>query len=157
MKEIKPIKIGSRKIGKGYPCYIIAEIGSNFDGSLKKAKKLTDDELANINIQVEGTQRDLATLKLGGNRADITAKTQELKDLIKEQVGLKKIQQRMAAQVMVLEKMGKESVLKVSIDDLQRFWDKLTPEFGWRTKNRTKVQCRWVLVIVACGWGRSDK
>lgn len=29
-------------VGKNYPCYIIAEIGSNFDGSLKKAKKLIE-------------------------------------------------------------------------------------------------------------------
>jgi len=38
--KIKPIKIGNRKVGNSNPCYIIAEIGSNFDGSLKQAKKL---------------------------------------------------------------------------------------------------------------------
>jgi len=37
---LKPIKIGNRKIGKGNPCYFVAEIGSNFDGNLNKAKKL---------------------------------------------------------------------------------------------------------------------
>ena len=37
---MKPVKIGNRWVGKGHPCYIIAEIGSNFDGSLSKAKKL---------------------------------------------------------------------------------------------------------------------
>ena len=37
---MKPIKIGNKKIGKDHECYIIAEIGSNFDGSLTKAKKL---------------------------------------------------------------------------------------------------------------------
>lgn len=36
----REIKIGKRKIGPGYPAYIIAEIGSNFDGSLARAKKL---------------------------------------------------------------------------------------------------------------------
>ncbi len=36
------IDIGNRKIGKGEPTYIIAEIGSNFDGSLEQAKKLID-------------------------------------------------------------------------------------------------------------------
>ena len=37
---MKPITIGKQKIGKNFPCYIIAEIGSNFDGDLNKAKKL---------------------------------------------------------------------------------------------------------------------
>jgi len=36
--------------------------------------------------------------------------------------------------------------------DLQRFWDVITPEFGWRTKNGTQFKCRWILVIAACGW-----
>lgn len=36
--------------------------------------------------------------------------------------------------------------------DLQRFWDVITPEFGWKTKYGTEVRCRWVLVIVGCGW-----
>ena len=40
MEEIKIVKIGKIKVGPNYPCYIIAEIGSNFDGSLEKAKKL---------------------------------------------------------------------------------------------------------------------
>jgi len=39
--------------------------------------------------------------------------------------------------------------------DMQRFWDKITPEFGWRTNYGTEVKCVWVLVIAACGWGRS--
>jgi len=36
------IKIGNKLVGKNQPCYIIAEIGSNFDGSLSKAKRLID-------------------------------------------------------------------------------------------------------------------
>lgn len=36
--------------------------------------------------------------------------------------------------------------------DLQRFWDVITPEFGWRTKNGTEFRCVWVLIIGACGW-----
>ena len=36
--------------------------------------------------------------------------------------------------------------------DLQRFWDVITPEFGWRTDNGTEIRCVWALVIVGCGW-----
>jgi hypothetical protein len=36
--------------------------------------------------------------------------------------------------------------------DFQRFWDDITPEFGWRTKYGTEVKCIIVLVIIGCGW-----
>ena len=36
--------------------------------------------------------------------------------------------------------------------DLQRFWDVITPEFGWRTNNGTEFRCVLLLVIVGCGW-----
>src|SRR5271157_2674032 len=38
----KRIRFGERWVGSEEPCYIIAEIGSNFDGSLDGAKKLVD-------------------------------------------------------------------------------------------------------------------
>ncbi len=36
--------------------------------------------------------------------------------------------------------------------DLQRFWDDITPEFGWITNNGTEFKCVWVLVVVGCAW-----
>jgi N-acetylneuraminate synthase len=36
------ITIGKRKVGNGYPCYIIAEIGINHNGDVSIAKKLID-------------------------------------------------------------------------------------------------------------------
>jgi sialic acid synthase SpsE len=39
---MRKIRIGDRWIGEGEPTYIIAEIGSNFDGSLEQAKYLVD-------------------------------------------------------------------------------------------------------------------
>ena len=36
--------------------------------------------------------------------------------------------------------------------DLQRFWDVITPEFGWRTRNGTEFKCIWILIIGGCGW-----
>lgn len=38
----KEIKIGNRFVGKGFPTYIIAEIGANFDKDINKAKRLID-------------------------------------------------------------------------------------------------------------------
>jgi len=37
---IKPIKIGNREIGANSNCYVMAEIGSNFNGKISNAKKL---------------------------------------------------------------------------------------------------------------------
>ena len=34
------IKIGEKFVGEGHPTYIIAEVGSNHDGSIEKAKNL---------------------------------------------------------------------------------------------------------------------
>ena len=36
--------------------------------------------------------------------------------------------------------------------DFQRFWDVITPEFGWRTRYGTEVKCIMILVIIGCGW-----
>lgn len=38
----KEIKVGNKIIGLNHPTYIIAEIGANFDGSIKRAKELID-------------------------------------------------------------------------------------------------------------------
>ncbi|HEV8666494.1 MAG TPA: N-acetylneuraminate synthase family protein, partial [Candidatus Paceibacterota bacterium] len=42
MAFLKEMKVGTHTVGTGHPAYIIAEIGSNFDGSLQRAKKLAD-------------------------------------------------------------------------------------------------------------------
>ncbi len=42
MRKVKQIRIRTRWVGDGEPVYVIAEIGSNFDGSLERAKMLID-------------------------------------------------------------------------------------------------------------------
>jgi sialic acid synthase SpsE len=37
---LRAVRIGDRLVGPGQPCYIVAEIGSNFDGDLDRAKEL---------------------------------------------------------------------------------------------------------------------
>lgn len=36
------VKIGNKTVGEGYPCFIIAEIGINHNGSVKLAKRMID-------------------------------------------------------------------------------------------------------------------
>src|SRR6185295_17989961 len=40
------LHIGSRRIGPGEPCYVIAEIGINHNGDLAVAKELVDQAVA---------------------------------------------------------------------------------------------------------------
>ncbi len=40
--ERKCVKIGNKTVGDGYPCFIIAEIGINHNGSVSLAKKMID-------------------------------------------------------------------------------------------------------------------
>jgi len=39
---------------------------------------------------------------------------------------------------------------------MQRFFDEVTVPFGWTTKNNTRVQCAWILVIAGCSWGHNS-
>jgi len=34
-----------------------------------------------------------------------------------------------------------------------RFFDKVTVPFGFTTKNNTRIQCAWVLIVAGCSWG----
>ncbi len=38
----KTISLGGKKVGSGYPCYIIAEVGSNHNRDIETAKRLID-------------------------------------------------------------------------------------------------------------------
>ena len=38
------------------------------------------------------------------------------------------------------------------IGDVQRFFDAVTLEKEWVTKNGTRVKCAWVLILAGCGW-----
>ena len=42
-KHISPIEIAQRRIGPGYPCFIIAEAGVNHNGDVKIAHRLVDE------------------------------------------------------------------------------------------------------------------
>lgn len=36
---------------------------------------------------------------------------------------------------------------------IEKFWDQVSLPFGFTTRNNTRVQCVWVLVVAGCGWG----
>ncbi|HTY81961.1 MAG TPA: N-acetylneuraminate synthase [Dehalococcoidales bacterium] len=74
LRAEKALKIGNRLVGKGQPCYIIAEAGVNHNGDVARAKKLIDaavkadadavkfqtfnsDELVTISAEKAGYQK----------------------------------------------------------------------------------------------------
>ena len=36
---------------------------------------------------------------------------------------------------------------------VQKFFDDVTVPFGFTTRNNTRVQCAWILVLAGCSWG----
>lgn len=62
-RKRKPrIDIGERKIGPGYPAYVIAEIGNNHQGSLEVAKQLVDEAVKANADCAKFQMRDLRAL-----------------------------------------------------------------------------------------------
>lgn len=87
-KNTNSVSIGSRLIGAGQPCFIIAEAGVNHNGSLELAKKLVDVAVQGGADAVKFQMRNFAHLYTGQalrqeNHEDIG--TQYLLSLIKDQ------------------------------------------------------------------------
>ena len=68
-KDAGSIRIGERAIGRDEPCYIIAEIGNNHNGSLDMAKLLIDLAAEAGADCAKFQMRDMATLYRGGGDA----------------------------------------------------------------------------------------
>ena len=39
------------------------------------------------------------------------------------------------------------------VGGVEKFFDTVTVPFGFTTKNNTRVQCAWILVLAGCAWG----
>jgi sialic acid synthase SpsE/sugar phosphate isomerase/epimerase len=79
------IDIGTRKIGAGYPTYVIAEIGNNHQGSLEMAKQLVDEAVRANADCAKFQMRDLQSLyrsKNGENHLAEDLGTQYTLDLL---------------------------------------------------------------------------
>jgi sialic acid synthase SpsE len=62
LTEINDIKIGEKNVGKGNPCYVIAEIGINHNGKISIAKQLIDAAVNAGADAVKFQKRDLESL-----------------------------------------------------------------------------------------------
>jgi len=64
------LDMGDRKIGPGYPTYVIAEIGNNHQGSLELAKELVDAAIAANADCAKFQMRDLNSLYTTGSEGN---------------------------------------------------------------------------------------
>lgn len=39
---------------------------------------------------------------------------------------------------------------------VERFFDNVTVPFGFTTRNNTRVQCGWILIVAGCSWGHTS-
>ena len=68
-KDARRITLGDRAIGVDEPCYIIAEIGNNHNGSLHRAKQLIDLAASAGADCAKFQMRDMSSLYRGGGDA----------------------------------------------------------------------------------------
>lgn len=85
--ETTPLTVGERKIGPGYPTFVIAEVGLNHNGSVERAYQLIDAAVAAGADAVKFQKRSLADVyqkKILDNPNSAEQKYQYLIPLLKE-------------------------------------------------------------------------
>jgi len=79
--QLKTVRIGNREVGTGEPVYIIAEIGSNFDGDIDRAIKLIDlvkeSGADAVKFQCFHADKIVSKERFGGSRTGFQAKWTE--------------------------------------------------------------------------------
>lgn len=84
--QAKDFKIGKHAIGQNQPCFIVAEIGINFDGEREKALRMIDAAVDAgcdaVKFQVFRAERMYA--KDAGSLIVATGETVDIRDLIKQ-------------------------------------------------------------------------
>lgn len=84
----KPVVIGDTAVGDGYPCFVIAEIGINHNGSLDIAKRLIDIAVEAGCNAVKFQKRDVQTVYTDAELAQKRAFDQSFLEHARERVKL---------------------------------------------------------------------
>ncbi|HEY4501179.1 MAG TPA: N-acetylneuraminate synthase family protein [Candidatus Paceibacterota bacterium] len=129
------VTIGNKKVGQGQPCFIVAEIGINHNGSLDIAKKLIDVAAEAGCDAVKFQKRDVETVY---KTEELAAVRKVDESFIRHAIERSKINGR-RHQVLPTEALAR---LMVDITDTTNGDLKYALEFGLHDFNLIEIYCR---------------
>ncbi len=129
------IQIGTKQVGRGQPCFIVAEIGINHNGSLTIAKRLIDVAVAAGCDAVKFQKRDIETVY---TPEELAAPRAVDASFIKHAVERSKVNGR-RHQVLPAEALAR---LMVDVSDTTNGDLKHALEFGLHEFNLIEIYCR---------------
>jgi N-acetylneuraminate synthase len=129
------VTIGDKKVGQGEPCFVVAEIGINHNGSLSIAKQLIDVAVKAGCDAVKFQKRDIETVY---KPEELVAPRKVDPSFIRHAVGRSKINGR-RHQVLPTEALAR---LMVDIGETTNGDLKWALEFGLHEFNLIEIYCR---------------
>lgn len=129
------VTIGSKQVGAGEPCFMVAEIGINHNGSLEIAKQLIDVAVEAGCNAVKFQKRDIETVY---TPEELAAPRKVDPSFIKHAVARSKINGR-RHQVLPMEALAR---LMVDVGDSTNGDLKYALEFGLHEFNLIEIYCR---------------
>lgn len=135
------ISIGTRRVGKGQPCFIIAEAGVNHNGSLRLAKKLVDAaKRAGANAIKFQTFKSENLVTIQGEMAEYQKKN--IGKIESQLVMLKKLELKYSDFRTLKKYCGKKKIMFLSTphtDDAADFLASLVPAFKIGSGDLTNI------------------
>jgi len=132
---MRTVTVGTKRIGKGHPCFVVAEIGINHNGSLEIAKELIDVAVEACCDAVKFQKRDIEVVY----KPDELAQPRKVDpSFIKHAIERSKVNGR-RHQVLPTESLAR---LMVDINDTTNGDLKYALEFGLTEFNIIEMYCR---------------
>ena len=128
------VRIGSRLVGPGYPCFVTAEIGINHNGNLEIAKQLID---AAVDIGVDAVKFQKRTIQVVYSETELAKPRKVDESIIRNAMGRSVIED-IKYSVLPEESLArlKEDITNTTNGDL-----KYALEFGIKEYDITDLYC----------------
>ena len=149
-KKVSVVKIGNKFVGKGHPCFVVAEIGINHNGSLDIAKQLIDIA---IDAGCDAVKFQKRTVELVYSKDELAKKRFVDPSIIKNAMRRRVIED-IEYPVLPLESLGR---LRGDINNTTNGDLKYALEFGMKEYDLIDSYChnRGILWFASCWDGLS--